>query len=809
MAKMKKNLNEAKEALDELLFASRDFTDEANKAAKAVFGIGTQARETTKSFRDISSSVREIDNLLDDVLDGTKTINDLNKEAQKFDERRKKNLTEYGLSLSKVGITTEDINKIKKGTLNVEDALKAAGVERGSVEYNMIDIFDKQREVMEETQKEMDDMVTHSQDIEKNMGLMGTSLSSVEGVMKKLGMGGLADRLGFDDAIKAGRKMSANMIKTGEGAGGIGNKLKVAGKMAGMMGKSLMASLGPVALIASAIKFIVDSFTKLDKMSGEVADNFGVSYKEGKNLAMEMNDIATSTQDLDATTKNLVKSQMDMNKTLGTSVQFSDQQVQDYNKIAQRLKLSGEAQAFFFKQGMKSGKGIKESLRDVTSTTTDLKARTGIMLNQKDIEEEVAKVSANQLLTNKGNLKSITEMVFKAKQYGFTMDGLENSASSLLDFESSIANELKAELLTGKDLNLEKARQMALDDNMAGLAEELSKNGASAAEWAKMNRIEKEAMAAALGMGVDQMAETINKEATLQKLKEQGANDISKGQEYYNMLIEQGMTKEQAQAEMKKNGMQDALDAQIENETKADKMASFMEKISDLGMMLADLFMPLVDALMQILPPILKILQPIFKIIGLIVNVVVTILQPIFTALGTVFEFIGHHLDNIMSVFDGIGKVVMGIFSGDGGMIMEGLEMIGSSIARILLSPFQLIVDLFVGIVNYIIDGINWVLESVGASPFENWESPSLAGMVGLAEGGIVMGPTNALIGEGGEPEAVVPLSKAEDMGFGGGDMEETNRLLKKLISAVEKGGDIEINGQKVGEALTKYNYSY
>ena len=48
---MKKNLNEAKEALDELLFASRDFTDEANKAAKAVFGIGTQARETTKSFR--------------------------------------------------------------------------------------------------------------------------------------------------------------------------------------------------------------------------------------------------------------------------------------------------------------------------------------------------------------------------------------------------------------------------------------------------------------------------------------------------------------------------------------------------------------------------------------------------------------------------------------------------------------------------------------------------------------------------------------------------------------------------------------
>ena len=40
---------------------------------------------------------------------------------------------------------------------------------------------------------------------------------------------------------------------------------------------------------------------------------------------------------------------------------------------------------------------------------------------------------------------------------------------------------------------------------------------------------------------------------------------------------------------------------------------------------------------------------------------------------------------------------------------------------------------------------------------------------VALARGGIVNAPTNAIIGEGGEPEAVVPLSKAGEMGFGGG----------------------------------------
>ena len=43
-------------------------------------------------------------------------------------------------------------------------------------------------------------------------------------------------------------------------------------------------------------------------------------------------------------------------------------------------------------------------------------------------------------------------------------------------------------------------------------------------------------------------------------------------------------------------------------------------------------------------------------------------------------------------------------------------------------------------------------------------------------------------------------------MGFGGSG--ETDKLLRELISVVKEGGTIEINGQKVGEAIMKYNYS-
>lgn len=53
-------------------------------------------------------------------------------------------------------------------------------------------------------------------------------------------------------------------------------------------------------------------------------------------------------------------------------------------------------------------------------------------------------------------------------------------------------------------------------------------------------------------------------------------------------------------------------------------------------------------------------------------------------------------------------------------------------------------------------------------SQIESRPAPSPPKYVELAEGGVVTSPTMALIGEGGEPEVVVPLSKAKDHGFGG-----------------------------------------
>ena len=52
---------------------------------------------------------------------------------------------------------------------------------------------------------------------------------------------------------------------------------------------------------------------------------------------------------------------------------------------------------------------------------------------------------------------------------------LVSQVRSLLDFESSITAELEAELLLGKNINLETARQASLNGDLVTVAEELRK----------------------------------------------------------------------------------------------------------------------------------------------------------------------------------------------------------------------------------------------------------------------------------------------------------------------------------------------
>ena len=75
-----------------------------------------------------------------------------------------------------------------------------------------------------------------------------------------------------------------------------------------------------------------------------------------------------------------------------------------------------------------------------------------------------------------------------------------------------------------------------------------------------------------------------------------------------------------------------------------------------------------------------------------------------------------------------------------------------------------------------------------------------------LAEGGVVYKPTTALIGEGGEPEAVIPLSKASDFGFGTASDKVVHQTIVNVNGPIYTGDQLAeyvaegiARGQRIG----------
>jgi len=191
--------------------------------------------------------------------------------------------------------------------------------------------------------------------------------------------------------------------------------------------------------------------------------------------------------------------------------------------------------------------------------------------------------------------------------------------------------------------------------------------------------------------------------------------------------------------------------------------------------------------------------------------------------------------DKISSGVDWVGEKLSSAWdtvSGWGGDIADWASDTWSSVSEGFSSFTSSVMD----IGGDLLDGASDMLSSAGSwvsdtvSSAGDWVSDTassigstVAGWFGFANGGIAKGgfrafasggtvtePTLGMVGEGQYNEAIVPLPDGKSipvqMGGGGGGggvgNGEVIALLQKLISVVEQGGDVYLDGNKVGKSL-------
>jgi hypothetical protein len=165
-------------------------------------------------------------------------------------------------------------------------------------------------------------------------------------------------------------------------------------------------------------------------------------------------------------------------------------------------------------------------VKNMANTALHAVKNNKLALSQKELLEETANQSSYVKLQFAGQGPALVKAVAQSRALGVNMEKAKNMARSLLNFEDSIAAEMEAELLTGKELNLEEARALALKGDNVGAAKLIAEQVGGAAEFMSMNVLQQEALAEAAGMGVDEMSDMLSGQ---QDMKKSGA-DLVKDQ---------------------------------------------------------------------------------------------------------------------------------------------------------------------------------------------------------------------------------------------------------------------------------------
>jgi hypothetical protein len=97
----------------------------------------------------------------------------------------------------------------------------------------------------------------------------------------------------------------------------------------------------------------------------------------------------------------------------------------------------------------------------------------------------------------------------EARKLGLSIATTSKMAEGLLDFESSIEAQMEASILLGRNINTDMARRLALSGDMAGMQREILKQVGSQADFERMNVIQRKKLAAAFGIGVEELSKMI------------------------------------------------------------------------------------------------------------------------------------------------------------------------------------------------------------------------------------------------------------------------------------------------------------
>jgi hypothetical protein len=657
LAAWQKEAYETEQALNSI---AASFRDVVNSISTQNIGLQT----ANKSFRSIA-------NLADEIAEHQLKRNKLSKdELSSIEDKLNKEYQIIQRNISNLKISKSELDQAKR---------RGALTEKQEAQLKRINTALAESETLITNQEgPFKDLLVNinlaKADIDRfneKLGLTGHAAQGIVSAFEGLGLKGLSKTLGLDDALGKMKEMAQfqadraklkdevrllskiknrtaeeedqlrikkeqlkELNKEARIIGANAGKLSVIGAGLKSMGQSFAKTLtDPAFLITEITQAIISS----DEAAGKLAKDFNLTYNGALATRQELSQMAALSGDVAVNTKGLQESMVAVGKSLGSNAMLNEKDLVTFTKLREQAGYTNEELIGIQKLSLVNGKTLEDNTEEILGGAKAYASRRGLVVNEKDVLREVSKASASIKLSLGGSADELARSVVQAKAFGLTLEQADKMAESLLNFESSIENELSAELLTGKDLNLENARRLALNNDIAGAAEEVAKQVGTSADFANMNRIQQESIAKAAGLTRDELAQSLMDREALAKLS--GVEGKTAQERFNNLVKEVGLE------EAKKRLGDEQLASQFAQQSIQERFAQATEKLKELFVSMAE--------------PILQIVSPLVNLVTAVLPAINLLLQPILFVFQSISDAIRGFTDLINGeTKDGLGFII-------------------------------------------------------------------------------------------------------------------------------------------------------
>lgn len=341
------------------------------------------------------------------------------------------------------------------------------------------------------------------------------------------------------------------------------------------------------------ISMAVERFKELDDAAFSFRENTGFLASQTSQVETNVRIASRDLARFGVTAESANVAAQQLANAFGDTAIANKENIEYVSLMKENLGVSAEESTALMQNFMGIGGMTSQVARETAGAAASLAKAAGVPFGA--VMKEVTKPTGEVRALIRGSVDALIKGAIEAKRLGTSLEAVGRAAAGVLDFQNSVNDEMEASVLFGKDINLQKLRELSYAGDLKGFAKEQNRLLQEAGDVSKMDFFQRQGIAKALGMSVEEMDKMNAKQQEMNKLR-------SENPELYKQL-----TADLDVIEKTNETLTEKYEKELKSQQLANVQKKLMNDIQQIMVEISETLLPVVKLFFGILVPILKI----------------------------------------------------------------------------------------------------------------------------------------------------------------------------------------------------------